>query len=154
MTTIIINHDFVDGFIVKVKSDDQVMFKLAIDTLKSFVPASFRNYSPALKEWKVSEDAHDRFHRWLAYCRANLQAEVQWLDVGAGKESEHQQEWTPPSRQLTRAAALQVLHLRDTAPPELIRVVYKHLATTYHPDKGGDEEKMKAINAAYKQLAA
>lgn len=45
-----------------------------------------------------------------------------------------------------------VLHLLPTAPPEVIKAVYRVLASIHHPDKGGDMRKMQAINAAYEAL--
>lgn len=45
-----------------------------------------------------------------------------------------------------------VLHLTEGAPLELIRAAYRILAKTYHPDMGGDAEKFKSLNKAYKEL--
>lgn len=90
--------------------------------------------------------------RWLDYCRANLYAEVEWLD---GEAYDPEAEWTPPKKARPQAFdPYQILHLRKTAPPELIRAAFKCLATLHHPDKpGGDTEAMQRINDAYGRLA-
>jgi DnaJ-class molecular chaperone len=102
--------------------------------------------------------AADRVHRWLDYASTNLHAQVEWLSSGG--DYEPGEGWTPPPpppprRRPTRDDAYKTLYLQPNSPPDLVRVVFRYLATVHHPDKpGGDEEKMKAINAAYKQLAA
>lgn len=49
----------------------------------------------------------------------------------------------------TREKAFATLYLLPTAPAEVAQAVYRVLAKQYHPDYGGDLEKMKQINAAY-----
>lgn len=38
------------------------------------------------------------------------------------------------------------------APPEVIKAAYRALAAKYHPDHGGDPEKFRKIDEAYKAL--
>src|SRR5690349_12258015 len=45
-----------------------------------------------------------------------------------------------------------VLGARDTATREEIERCYKRLAQQHHPDRGGDEEQMKALNEAWRVL--
>jgi hypothetical protein len=45
-----------------------------------------------------------------------------------------------------------VLFVTPDAPPEVIKAAYRTLAMMYHPDKGGDKEKMVQLNAAYDRL--
>jgi hypothetical protein len=45
-----------------------------------------------------------------------------------------------------------VLNLTNDAPPELVAAAYRALAKLHHPDAGGDEERMKAINNAFEEL--
>lgn len=154
MTMIFIEKAPDDGWRVKVKSDDPNLFKLSIDTLKSFIPANLRSYDPMLKEWNVVEAARDRLQRWLAYCGSTLHAEIQWLD--AGEESE--EEWVPPPpppprRRPTKDEAFKALHLLPTAPESVIKAAYRALAVEFHPDKPrGDTSKMQALNSAYTLL--
>jgi hypothetical protein len=56
-----------------------------------------------------------------------------------------------PTR-LTGRNHFHVLHLRETAPVELIEASYRVLARLHHPDAGGTHEAMQAINTAYAQL--
>lgn len=145
------------GFCIKLKSNDAGMFKLCVETLKSFVPSPLRSYDPTSSQWVVVESATDRVHRWLGYASTNLHAQVEWLSSGG--DDEPGEGWTPPPRpkppkQSKEDEAFNALHLQNSAPPELIKAAYRVMALLHHPDKGGDEAKMKAINAAYKQLSA
>jgi len=45
------------------------------------------------------------------------------------------------------------LGVPNTATQEEIKKAYRRLASLHHPDKGGDEEKFKEINAAYSLLS-
>ncbi len=45
-----------------------------------------------------------------------------------------------------------ILHLRPTAPPELVVAAHRCLAKLHHPDKGGSHEAMLAINRATEAL--
>lgn len=45
-----------------------------------------------------------------------------------------------------------ILQVHPKADPEVIEAAYKKLAMKYHPDKLGNEDKMKAINQAYDVL--
>lgn len=46
-----------------------------------------------------------------------------------------------------------ILGVPPDASPEEIKKAYYRLAHKYHPDKGGDKEKMKEINEAYQVLS-
>ncbi len=152
MTTIFIARTY-SGFHIKLKSDNPDAFRLCIDTLKSSITPDMRSYNPATREWFVDEDAAGRMRRWLEYCRANLYAEVEWLDGEAYADPEA--EWTPPPQKPKAVDPYVTLHLLPSAPPEVVKAAYKALATLHHPDKpGGDGERMKVINDAYRRLAA
>ena len=45
------------------------------------------------------------------------------------------------------------LELPIDADEELIKLKYRHFANIHHPDKGGDEEKIKRIKEAYEILS-
>jgi len=45
-----------------------------------------------------------------------------------------------------------ILGAREDASPSEIERLYKRLAHTRHPDRGGNEEEMKALNEAYQVL--
>ena len=46
-----------------------------------------------------------------------------------------------------------ILSLPDFAPMENIKKAYRVLVMKHHPDRGGDVETMKRINAAYQILS-
>ena len=48
--------------------------------------------------------------------------------------------------------AAQILGLKDDITPELVKKAYRKASSKYHPDKGGSNEMMKAVNEAYKVL--
>ena len=45
-----------------------------------------------------------------------------------------------------------ILGLNSFASLEMIRKAYRRLALKHHPDRGGDEQRMKEINEAYEYL--
>lgn len=45
-----------------------------------------------------------------------------------------------------------ILQVDPKAEPEVIQAAYRRLAAKYHPDAGGDEERMKRINEAWDVL--
>lgn len=45
-----------------------------------------------------------------------------------------------------------VLHLRPTAPPAIIKAVWRELAKLLHPDHGGDPEQFRRAKEAYDSL--
>src|SRR3989442_4668855 len=58
----------------------------------------------------------------------------------------------PARALLERQQALTVLGLPPTATPQQIKRRYRALAKRYHPDRGGDQQQMKRIIAAYEYL--
>jgi hypothetical protein len=154
MITITIARDGQQDFHVKLQSGDTYIFRLLLDTLKSFVNPCYRFYDPGTRKWVVGEPATESLHRWLSYARTTFNARIEWIgEAYADPESE----WTPPPppRQKPKAVdPYQVLHLRETAPPELVKVAYRCLAQIHHPDRGGSEETMKRLNEAYGKLLA
>jgi len=51
------------------------------------------------------------------------------------------------------ATPYRVLGLDPSAPDDVVRLVYRHLARQHHPDRGGDPARMAEINRAYQQIA-
>lgn len=45
------------------------------------------------------------------------------------------------------------LGLDPSAPDEVVRLVYRHLARGCHPDHGGSPEAMARLNRAYEEIA-
>jgi DnaJ-domain-containing protein 1 len=56
--------------------------------------------------------------------------------------------WARYGRYDRRAEALSVLELPAEADAETIRLQYRRLAMQHHPDRGGDQARLQAINAA------
>ncbi len=124
-----------------------------IEALKDYVPACHRVYVPDRKTWRVDAYAHDELHGWLAYARSTFNAQVQW--IGGETDADPDAEWRPPPSKPKTSDPYTALWLLPGAPPEVVKAAYKALATLHHPDKpGGDDERMRAINSAYQQLAA
>jgi len=72
---------------------------------------------------------------------------VEWTSAKRQEYRLPRQTWTD-----RRAEAFEVLHLRESAPPELIDAARRCLAKLNHPDVGGDLRQMQAVNAAYDTL--
>jgi hypothetical protein len=56
--------------------------------------------------------------------------------------------WTRLQRRDQRASALAELGLSDPVDDETIKKTYRHLAMEHHPDRGGDKERLQAVNRA------
>jgi hypothetical protein len=151
MTTIFVTRDAAQDYHIKLQSRDTYVFKLLLDTLKSFVNPCYRRYDPATRKWVVGEPATESFRSWLSYARATFGAQVQW--IGETYE-DPEAEWTPPPPKPKAVDPYVTLHLLPSAPPEVVKAAYRALAVLNHPDKGGDGERMKVINDAYRRLAA
>ena len=92
--------------------------------IKRVVPAWLRSYDPDSKTWMVD----GRYVHLVYHVLAQVFGDV---DV---------------------EAALVVLHLRPTAPPELVDAAYKCLARLHHPDRGGSTITMQMINHAVESI--
>lgn len=57
------------------------------------------------------------------------------------------------SQEIDNTKLYQILEVDRNASQEEIKKSYRKLAIKYHPDKGGDGEKFKEINAAYEVLS-
>jgi hypothetical protein len=107
---------------------------------KDAIPFRYRTYDPDLKAWRF----------WGGY---------EERAVGLVLERFPGAEVPPRARTRTEANPrpagsdhFRVLHLRETAPIELIEGAYRILARMYHPDRGGNGESMQQINGAYAAL--
>jgi hypothetical protein len=138
-------------FRVKLRSDSTSDFARCIDALKSYIGVPLRSYKPEKREWVLSADADAELKCWLTYCHTEIGAHVIWLKGGENRQRHTHQPHEPRPKNID---PYQTLHLLPSAPTELVKVAYRCLAQIHHPDKGGDEEQMKRLNAAFKMLAA
>jgi hypothetical protein len=95
---------------------------------------------------------YERYHRrhrcekWQEHSRASSSS-------SSGSNSyEPPRERRAPLRPVRTAHA--TLFVAPDAPIEVIRAAYKALAMLYHPDLGGDLERMVALNRAYEELVS
>ncbi len=108
-----------------------------VDALKAEIPGHDRTYAPDTRAWTIAPA--------YAHVASQLMHDV-FPDVeivGAA---------TPPPFDRGRPSSDDpwvILHLRPTAPPELVSAAHRCLAKLHHPDAGGDTAVMQAINQAY-----
>jgi hypothetical protein len=126
-------------FEIKLKSDDSDAFMSAIAALKNCVNPADRAWRPTTKSWCVDASAEFEMGEWIAFCRSNFNAEV----------TRAKEKRPPRATPKPEADPFATLHLLPSAPVEVVKAAYKALAVIHHPDKGGDAERMKALNAAY-----
>ncbi len=111
-----------------------------IDALKAGIPAHARKYDPVAKSWTVTG-------RYVPVALRLMSAVFPDVDVveqpGAGSADRAPHAGEDPWA---------VLHLRPTAPPELVVAAHRCLAKLNHPDRGGSTSTMQAINAAAEAL--
>ena len=103
------------------------------ETLKNSIPQKKRLWDANDKAWYVVRDQYDK----LAHILDKYYDETILLNF--------------PTQDLA-TDAWGKLFLVQGAPIELIQAAYRVLAKKHHPDMGGDPEKMKQVNAAYKEL--
>jgi len=111
-----------------------------VDALKAEIPGDARTYDPIAKSWTVAP-AYAGIAIRLMY---QVFTDVEIIDAAAGSGFDRGGD--------PREAALVVLHLRPTAPPELVDAAYRCLARLHHPDRGGDHDAMQALNHAVEQI--
>src|SRR6266508_2478961 len=97
--------------------------------------------------WIVSPDGE--IDHWLRIARSRHHVAVEW-ESGDWDDDEPQRPITPSRPRPTDA--FRALHLLDSAPTEVIKAAYKALALLHHPDAGGSQEHMTALNLAYEVL--
>jgi len=103
------------------------------------------------RAWVVPPAYADRLTQWMG--RHFPPGAVAWEGVynngpGAGPREDGQHARRPSTAPARVASAYRTLHLQETAPRELVEAARRVLAKRSHPDAGGDEETMRAINAA------
>lgn len=104
-----------------------------IDAIKRDIPWTARSWDKDEKAWIVSFDYLDLL---LGICDAHFSKVELLFELGDSAEND------PYS----------ALFLLKEAPIEVVNCAYKTLALLYHPDKGGDHEKMTSINVAYQAI--
>ena len=111
-----------------------------VEALKDEIPVHARRYDPAVKAWTVSAA--------YSHVAARLMFEV-FPDVEIVEQPR------PGSSDRGPRAGddpWRILHLRPTAPPELVTAAHKCLAKLNHPDRGGSTATMQRINAAVDRI--
>ena len=108
-----------------------------VDALKAEIPGHARTYAPDTRAWTIAP-AYAGIAIRLMY---QAFTDVEVIDAAAGPGFDRGGD--------PREAALVVLHLRPSAPPELVDAAYRTLARLNHPDRGGDHDAMLALNQAY-----
>ncbi len=107
--------------------------------LKRAVPAPLRAYDPDSKTWTVA----GRYVSAVYHVLAQVFGEVDIEGSRAGPADHGRPSSDDP---------WVILHLRPTAPPELVTAAHRCLAKLHHPDTGGSTATMQAINSAVDQI--
>ena len=101
--------------------------------MNASVQSKKRVWNPSAKVWYIAKDQFDKISHILGkHCD-----EVLLLDFPAPEVA---------------TTAWAKLYLISGAPMEVVQAVYRALAKLNHPDYGGDEDRMKEINIAYKAI--
>ncbi len=113
-----------------------------IERLKAAVPAYARSYDPTGKVWTVMPPYVDVAAQLMLATFADVEIE----DLGeSGRRSSDRDRHAGEDPWV-------ILHLRPTAPPELVIAAHRCLAKLHHPDRGGTTAVMQEINAAAEAL--
>lgn len=103
--------------------------KPLIDAIKSAVPAGYRQYDPDDHSWTIERPYVGSVVRLMFAFHPGAE------ECDAGFTQASDDPW-------------KILHLRPTAPPELVIAAHRCLAKLNHPDAGGNTTTMQSINAA------
>lgn len=79
-------------------------------------------------------------------------AALLWDVLRLGMKALWENRANPARSMIERQQALNVLGLPPNATPQQIKRRYRVLAKRYHPDKGGNQQQMQRIIAAYEYL--
>ncbi len=107
--------------------------------IKRAVPAPLRTYDPETKTWTVAGRYVHAVYHVLAHVFGDVDVEGSRTGPADRGLQPSDDPWI-------------VLHLRPTAPPELVNAAHRCLAKLNHPDAGGDTITMQAINSAVEQI--
>lgn len=80
--------------------------------------------------------------------------EVKDLVVKAQGTWQQEDQQFSPVKKLARSLDedYRTLHLQPNAPPDIVEAVWRHVAKTHHPDKGGDSSTFVRYSEAYQRL--
>lgn len=116
----------------------------------SILPISYRKYDVATKNWLVHFSKLDfivsaarRFYDYVDW--SSLPVDWQLVAAGAQMPSEL-------TIDNSYENPFSVLFVTDDAPIEVVKASYKVLAHKYHPDHGGDHDRMTKLNQAYDEI--
>lgn len=101
-----------------------------------------REYQPGEQRLTQADAVRDYYLDWRNYEKTGAK-DVEELIASF---------WIGMHRLGNRDEALAVLGLTDPVDDATIRKAYQRLAMQHHPDRGGDEERIQAINAAVNLL--
>lgn len=79
-------------------------------------------------------------------------ASLFWDVLRLGMKALWENRANPARTLIERQQALKVLGLPPNATPQQIKRRYRTLAKQYHPDRGGNQQQMQRIIAAYEYL--
>jgi hypothetical protein len=113
-----------------------------VDAIKSEIPAHARVYDPDTKSWTITAAYAPIAGRLMRFVFPDVVEEA----VGAKAGPTFDRGTGAPNDPYL------ILHLRPSAPPELVTAAHRVLARLHHPDTGGDTATMQAINAAVDQI--
>jgi hypothetical protein len=113
-----------------------------VDELKERIPFPRRRWAPTEKAWWIHHGEWGRARRLVT---DHFDVELQLIE----KPKPERPPESPRERKARLVSeAFVTLHLVVGAPDVVIRAAHKALALAHHPDRGGDLETMKRVNAA------
>lgn len=119
---------------------DPALSRNLIDAWKARIPYARRNFDGTSKVWRF----------WGGYQDDAIEELLErFPDAECPRRSRRQAR--PPAN--SGGSHFRVLHLRETAPPELVDAAFRCLAKMHHPDKGGDPGTMRELTAARDALS-
>ena len=115
-----------------------------VDTIKALIPHSDRAYNPSSKVWTFTE-------KYLTPVE-NMCKKI-WGD-GAVTTINKQRTQQASASPAVRGAPIDsiLVDFMKLMPFEAVSKAYRHAALMFHPDRGGDMEKMTKINSLWTRI--
>lgn len=132
---------------------DWVCVKSTVPVLIEFLrsgiqPTAYRQYDVKRHIWLV----HWSRLPLLVQVAQRIYARVDWSTLPDRWQVFIVSGQPPPIVILKPRDSFAVLFLTTEAPEVVVKAAYKALSMIYHPDHGGDQDKMSELNAAYDKI--
>lgn len=148
--------------VLKITSTDKGWFRLEFSN-KYFVSQVIKKFPVGTKQfnnrrWEVAESqlvllvvSAKKYFAHVDYSSLSG-AHQMAIAVGVADARNYHKDTDTTAVNIRPDCPYATLYLLNSAPFDIVKVVYRHLSRAHHPDGGGDESAFKRINRAYEEI--